>query len=285
MSDEKELFSLTELAEDAGISWRNYLSKAIRKGRDIYAKLKGFETLDVHSSRLTLNSLEEMNEFRTPDGYVFPENVKIKEHYKAWADIWLLPKSYHYQLLRDMPLWEIRRVTPPTWVLIENSEGKFEEKEINKQDRNAYTSYIEPVLIDENHLFLFKSTDEKDKIEVKDERVKSLRATGKRKPHTAFAEHAKKVMKIERGEAWQELIDFADASKGQTEVHVPGYGKIYLRRVRLKPEKIILYSHEPFDYDKADNLPDGVKKFTIDQFQTSWTDFKKKSHEGSMKEV
>ena len=284
MSDEKDLFSLTELAEDAGISWRNYLSKAIRKGRDIYAKLKGFETLDVHSSRLTLNSLEEMNEFRTPDGYVFPENVKIKEHYRAWADIWLLPKSYHYQLLRDMPLWEIRRVTP-TWVLIENSEGKFKEKEINKRDRNAYTSYIEPVLIDENHLFLFKSTDEKDKIEVKDERVKSLRATGRRKPHTAFAEHAKKVMKIERGEAWQGLIDFADASKGQTEVHVPGYGKIYLRRVRLKPEKIILYSHEPFDYDKADNLPDGVKKFTIDQFQTSWTDFKKKSHEGSMKEV
>ena len=284
MSDEKDLFSLTELAEDAGISWRNYLSKAIRKGRDIYAKLKGFETLDVHSSRLTLNSLEEMNEFRTSDGYVFPENVKIKEHYRAWADIWLIPKSYHYQLLRDMPLWEIRRVTP-TWVLIENSEGKFEEKEINKQDRNAYTSYIEPVLIDENHLFLFKSTDEKDKIEVKDERVKSLRASGRRKPHTAFAEHAKKVMKIERGEAWQGLIDFADASKGQTEVHVPGYGKIYLRRVRLKPEKIILYSHEPFDYDKADNLPDGVKKFTIEQFQTSWTDFKKKSHEGSMKEV
>jgi len=211
--------------------------------------------------------------------------VKIKEHYRAWADIWLLPKSYHYQLLRDMPLWEIRRVTPPTWVLIENSEGKFEEKEINKQDRNAYTSYIEPVLIDENHLFLFKSTDEKDKIEVKDERVKSLRATGKRKPHTAFAVYAKIELNLKRGEAWQELIDFADASKGQTEVHVPGYGKIYLRRVRLKPEKIILYSHEPFDYDKADNLPDGVKKFTIDQFQTSWTDFKKKSHEGSMKEV
>ena len=43
MSDEKDLFSLTELAEDAGISWRNYLSKAIRKGRDIYAKLKGLK--------------------------------------------------------------------------------------------------------------------------------------------------------------------------------------------------------------------------------------------------
>ena len=202
MSDEKGLFSLTELAEDAGISWRNYLSKAIRTDRDIFARLKGVERLDVHSSIYTLNSLEEMNEFRTPDGYDFPKKVQIEEKYIAFAEIWMLQKKDHSQLLRDMPLWEIRRVTP-TWVLIENSEGKFEEKEINKRDRNAYTSYIEPVLIDENHLFLFKSTDEKDKIEVKDERVKSLRATGRRKPHTAFAEHAKKVMKIERGEAWQ----------------------------------------------------------------------------------
>ena len=86
MSDEKELFSLTELAEDAGISWRNYLSKAIRKGRDIYARLKGV-TLNVHSSIYTLNSLEEMNESRTPYGYVFPEYVKKYEHYIAWAEI------------------------------------------------------------------------------------------------------------------------------------------------------------------------------------------------------
>ena len=284
MSDEKDLFSLTELAEDAGISWRNYLSKAIRKDRDIFARLKGVERLNVHSWRLTLNSLEEKNGFRTTDGYVFPEYLRMYEHYITWANIWLLPKKDNYQLLRDMPLWEIRRVTP-TWVLIENSKGKFEEKEINKRDRNAYTSYIEPVLIDENHLFLFKSTDEKDKIEVKDERVKSLRATSKRKPHTTFAEHAKKVMKIERGEAWQELIDLADASIGQTKVDVPGYGNTYLRRVRLKSEKEIYYFHEPIYLGEDEKPQDGVKKFTFDQFQTSFTDFKKKRHEGSIKEV
>ena len=72
---------------------------------------------------------------------------------------------------------------------------------------------------------------------------------------------------------------------GKYMLNVPGNGNTYLRRVRLKPETEILYSHEPFDYDKADNLPDGVKKFTIDQFQTSWTDFKKNRHEGSIKEV
>ena len=266
MSDKKELFSLTELAEDAGISWRNYLSKAIRKGRDIYAKLKGFETLDVHSSRLTLNSLEEMNEFRTPDGYVFPENVKIKEHYRAWADIWLLPKSYHYQLLRDMPLWEIRRVTP-TWVLIENSEGKFEEKEINKQDRNAYTSYIEPVLIDENHLFLFKSTDEKDKIEVKDERVKSLLATGKRKPHTAFAVYAKIELNLKLGEAWRELGQLADQSKGENQLKLQYWGLIYLKRDKEKNK--LRYKNTKFDGPKDGEL------ITMKAFQSAWQRIKK----------
>ena len=270
MSDEKELFSLTEIAEDAGISWRNYLSKEIRKGCDIYARLKGVETLNVHSSRLTLKNLEEMNEFRTPDGYVFPEYVKIYEHYIAWADIWLLSEIDHRQLLLDVPLWEIRRVTP-TWILIENSEGKFEEKEINELDRKSYTSYIEPVLIDENNIFLFKYTDETEKQSIDD---KKLVISGKRKPHTAFAEHAKKVMKIERGEAWKTLIDLAQESLGQKEVNVPGWGKIYLRRVRVNPEQEILYSHEPFEHDKAEKRPDGVQLFNFDQFQTSWTDRK-----------
>ena len=261
MSDEKELFSLTELAEDAGISWRNYLSKAIRKGRDIYAKLKGFETLDVHSSRLTLNSLEEMNEFRTPDGYDFPKKVKIEEKYIAWADIWLLPKKDHYQLLRDMPLWEIRRVTP-SWVLIENSEGKFEEKEINKQDRNAYTSYIEPVLIDENHLFLFKYTDEKDKIEVKDERVKSLLATGKRKPHTAFAVYAKIELNLKLGEAWRELCQLAEQSKGENQLKLPYWGLIYLKRDREKAKL-------RYKYTKFDGPKDG-ETITRKAFDSEW---------------
>ena len=117
------------------------------------------------------------------------------------------------------------------------------------------------------------------------EKFEKIKIPNKRKPHSAFVVVAKTMMKIKRGEAWKELVDLAQKSKGQTEVTLPGWGKIYLRRVRLNPEQEILYSHEQFDYDKTENLPDGVKKFTIEQFQTSWTDFKKKSHEGSMKEV
>ena len=60
----------------------------------------------------------------------------------------------------------------------------------------------------------------------------------------------------------------------QTEVTLPGWGKIYLRRVRLNPEQEILYSHEQFDYDKTENLPDGVNIFNLTAFNTSWTDYK-----------
>ena len=82
------------------------------------------------------------------------------------------------------------------------------------------------------------------------------------------------MMKIKRGEAWKELVDLAQKSRGQTEVTLSGWGKIYLRRVRLNPEQEILYSHEQFDYDKTEKLPDGVKIFNLTAFNTSWTDYK-----------
>lgn len=259
MSDEKEFFSLTELAEDTEISWRNYLSKAIRKGRDIFVRLKDLEFLNIHSSRLTLNSLEEMNKFRTTDGYDFPEYVQIHEHYIAWTPYWLLPKTELLKLLRDMPLWEIRRVTP-TWVLIENSEGKFEEKEINELDRNAYTSYIEPVLIDENNIFLFKPTDETEKQSIDEKKI----IAEKRKPHTAYAVH-----EIESGTkpivAWNKLKQLASESKGEKQVKLPGYGLIYLKRDKNDPEQVVRYKHVPFESpDDGDNINHGA-------FKTAWT--------------
>ena len=98
--------------------------------------------------------------------------------------------------------------------------------------------------------------------------------SNKRKPHSAFVVVAKTMMKIKRGEAWKELVDLAQKSRGQTEVTLSGWGKIYLRRVRLNPEQEILYSHEQFDYDKTEKLPDGVKIFNLTAFNTSWTDYK-----------
>jgi len=94
----------------------------------------------------------------------------------------------------------------------------------------------------------------------------------KQKPHTAFVEVAITRMKIERGKAWKAMLYLAQRSRGQSEVTLPGWGKIYLKRVRLNPEKEILYSHEQFDYDKAKKLPAGVKIFNLTAFNTSWTD-------------
>ncbi len=106
------------------------------------------------------------------------------------------------------------------------------------------------------------------------EKFEKIKIPNKRKPHSAFVVVAKTMMKIKRGEAWKELVDLAQKSKGQTEVTLPGWGKIYLRRVRLNPEQEILYSHEQFDYDKTENLPDGVNIFNLTAFNTSWTDYK-----------
>ena len=101
-----------------------------------------------------------------------------------------------------------------------------------------------------------------------------IKVERKQKPHTAFIVVAKTEMKMERGEAWKKLLDLAQRSKGKEEVKVPGWGKTYLRRVRLNPENEILYSYEEFDYDKAKKLPAGVKIFNLTAFNTSWTDHK-----------
>ena len=106
------------------------------------------------------------------------------------------------------------------------------------------------------------------------EKFEDIIVERKQKPHTAFIVVAKTEMKIERGKAWKAMLYIAQRSRGQTEVTLPGCGKIYLKRVRLNPENEILYSHEQFDYDKAKKLPAGVKIFNLTAFNTSWTDHK-----------
>ena len=105
--------------------------------------------------------------------------------------------------------------------------------------------------------------------------------SGKRKPHTAFIAHEMKANK-NRGESWEKFKQLANDSVGKNQVELPGYGKIYLRRVRKNPEKEILYSHESFDFDKAENLPDGVHLIQRTAFDTAWNDI---THKGNIKET
>ena len=93
---------------------------------------------------------------------------------------------------------------------------------------------------------------------------------GHRKPHTAYIANRVKLGK-KRGESWEKFKQLANDSVGKQQVELPGYGKIYLRRVRKNPEQEILYSHEAFDFDKAENRPEGVDLIKRTAFNKAWT--------------
>jgi hypothetical protein len=105
--------------------------------------------------------------------------------------------------------------------------------------------------------------------------------SGKRKPHTAFIAHEMKANK-KRGESWEKFKQLANDSVGRQQVELPGFGNIYLRRVRKNPEKEILYSHEPFDHDEVENIPIGVFLIKKTAFDTAWNDI---THKGNIKET
>jgi len=163
--------------------------------------------------------------------------------------LWELPERELEQMLLEQPTEEIKN---------DGSQLSSENQVINK-------TKTKNIAVDEDNGELNKSS-------IKD--FENIKITGKRKPHTAFVVIAKTEMKMERDDAWKELKDLAQESKGQTEVKVPGWGKTYLRRVRLKSEKEILFSHEPFDFDKDENLPNWVKRFTRVLFNSSWDNYR-----------
>jgi len=105
--------------------------------------------------------------------------------------------------------------------------------------------------------------------------------SGKRKPHTAFIAHEMKANK-KRGGSWEKFKQLANDSVGRQQVELPGFGNIYLRRVRKNPEKEILYSHEPFDHDEVENIPIGVFLIKRTAFDTAWNDI---THKGNIKET
>ena len=104
---------------------------------------------------------------------------------------------------------------------------------------------------------------------------------GHRKPHTAYIANRVKLGK-KRGESWEKFKQLANDSIGKQQVELPGYGKIYLRRVRINPEQEILYSHESFDHDETENLPAGVLLIKKTAYDTAWNDI---ANKGNIKET
>ena len=96
---------------------------------------------------------------------------------------------------------------------------------------------------------------------------KNINISGKRKPHTAFAEHAKIELNLKRGEAWRKLGQLADQSKGENQLKLPYWGLIYLKRDKEKNK--LRYKNTKFDGPKDGEL------ITMKSFQSAWQRIKK----------
>ena len=69
----------------------------------------------------------------------------------------------------------------------------------------------------------------------------SSETTPKRKPHTFFIAHQKN-MGIPRGKAWINFKSLANESKGEKQIEIIDFGKIYLKRDRSDLENQVLWS-------------------------------------------
>ncbi len=74
----------------------------------------------------------------------------------------------------------------------------------------------------------------------------SSETTPKRKPHTFFIAHQKN-MGIPRGKAWINFKSLANESKGEKQIEIIDFGKIYLKRDRSDLENQVLWSPIKFE--------------------------------------
>ena len=77
----------------------------------------------------------------------------------------------------------------------------------------------------------------------------SSELSSKRKPHTFFIAHQKN-MGIPRGKAWINFKSLANESKGEKQIEIIDFGKIYLKRDRSDLENQVLWSPIKFESSK-----------------------------------
>ena len=86
---------------------------------------------------------------------------------------------------------------------------------------------------------------------------------GHRKPHTAFATHTKKL-KVKRLDAWHDLKQFAQKSRGENQIDLPGYGLTFLKMDKDIAKGNLRYKDTPFE-----NPNDGYL-ITKKAFDSAW---------------
>ena len=131
----------------------------------------------------------------------------------------------------------------------------------------------------DDHGNLDRNTDET--IEANKEELVRINVSSniRRKPHTAYIEHMLKLGTKKHKDAWDSLKVLANKSKGKLQVELPGSGEMYLRRVRLEPESLILCSHELIEHDKKENVPDEVYLIKRNTSLKAWNKIKKQVNE------
>ena len=213
-----------------------------------------------------------------------PEQIdwkQVEENLRETKDLWWLNEIYvdgkkktqlEVALEKGRSFKKVELLVPSKWLTPEN-----------------YQKYVKRVVeiiqkFKDKNKTLDGDTDQAFE-ELKEELQKinesNVYLDGHRKPHTAYIANRVKLGK-KRGESWEKFKQLANDSKGKQQVELPGYGKIYLRRVRLNPEQEILYSHESFNHDETENLPAGVLLIKKTAYDTAWNDI---ANKGNIKET
>ena len=173
-----------------------------------------------------------------------------------------LERTFNDRVLRQLTLdstdkGEEYRKFVKRWGDAQNLEGDFED-------------YLERQL---KVLSLGMSTTKKENHELSSS-LEEL-SSGSYKPHTLFIAHEKQSGK-KRGDAWNKLKRLASESKGDNQVELSGYGKLYLKRDREKPEAVVMYNHSKFE------SPSDGKLVTKGAFDQAWTTDKSSKKKGNV---
>jgi hypothetical protein len=146
-----------------------------------------------------------------------------------------------YQIRAGM----IKPLAPDSRVELADALGKkLEKKELNirvplddSESKYLGNSYIKAIVDLKSELVI----DYKDsQFLTSPQKSEHLPIRGKRKPHTAFAEYIKTEKGIIKpGDAWRMIGQYADQSRGDNHVNLPGWGLIYLKRDREKKDKLL----------------------------------------------
>ena len=142
------------------------------------------------------------------------------------------------------------------------------EKEWKKRWDEVIKELVLPVIRNQNHLSFLEAEQELliRKLENARKRLEVLPTyethefqkiptdlssehSHKRKPHTFFIGHQKNL-RIPKGKAWINFKSLATESKGEKEIEIHEFGKIYLKRNSSDLENTVLWSPVKFESSK-----------------------------------